>query len=40
MADKAVTKRLKDSLALVEVLVKDHLIVGETVMSMKAMGLL
>lgn len=40
MADKAVTKRLKDSLALVEVRVKDHLIVGETVMSMKAMGIL
>lgn len=40
MADKAVTKRLQDSLALVEVRVQDHLIVGETVMSMKAMGLL
>jgi DNA repair protein RadC len=40
MADRAVTKRLKDPLALVEVEVKDHLIVGEVVMSMKAMGVL
>jgi len=40
MADRAVTVRLKASLALVDVRVKDHLIVGETVMSMKAMGIL
>lgn len=40
MNDKAVTRRLKDALALVEVRVADHLIVGETVTSMKAMGLL
>jgi DNA repair protein RadC len=40
MNDKAVTVRLKQALALVEVRVADHLIVGEAVMSMKAMGIL
>lgn len=40
MADKAVTQRLQNALALIEVRVKDHLIVGETVTSMKRMGLL
>ncbi len=38
-ADRAVTARLKQALALVDVRVLDHLIVGEIVVSMAAQGL-
>jgi DNA repair protein RadC len=40
MNDRAVTARLKEALALVDIRVVDHLIVGETVTSMRALGLL
>ena len=39
-ADKRITTRLKDALALVDVRVLDHLIVGESVTSMAELGLL
>lgn len=39
-ADRAVTARLKQALALLEIRVLDHLIVGETVTSMAQRGLL
>jgi len=38
-ADRAVTKRLKDALALLDIRILDHIIVGETVTSMAARGL-
>lgn len=39
-ADRAVTARLKQALALLDIRVLDHLIVGETVTSMAQRGLL
>ncbi len=39
-ADEIVTKRLKEMLALFDVKVLDHLIVGETIFSMAAHGLI
>jgi len=39
-ADKAITKRLKDALALVDVRVLDHLIVGNEVTSFAERGVL
>lgn len=39
-ADKQITKKLKDALALVDIRVLDHFIVGEYVNSMAAMGLI
>lgn len=37
-ADEAITRRVKDALALVDVYMIDHLIVGETVYSMAEHG--
>lgn len=39
-ADRAVTARLKQALALIEIRVLDHLIVGESVTSMAQRGLI
>ena len=39
-ADEKITKRLKDALALIDVRVLDHLIVGEEVVSFAERGLL
>jgi len=39
-ADKAITSRLKDSLALVDVRVLDHIIVGKELASFAELGLL
>ena len=39
-ADKAITERLKAALALIDVRILDHLIVGETVTSFAEIGLL
>jgi DNA repair protein RadC len=39
-ADELITQRLKDALALVDIRVLDHIIVGETVVSMAEMGIL
>ncbi len=39
-ADIAITKRLKDALALIDVSVLDHIIVGETTSSFAEKGLL
>jgi len=39
-ADRAITQRLKDALALIDVRVLDHLIVGDEVMSFAEHGLL
>ncbi len=39
-ADEQITKRLKDALALIDVRVLDHLIVGEEVVSLAERGLL
>ena len=39
-ADERITKRLKDALALIDVRVLDHLIVGEEVISFAERGLL
>jgi DNA repair protein RadC len=39
-ADRLLTHRLKAALALVEIRVRDHLVVGQRVTSMKEMGLL
>lgn len=39
-ADELITRRLRDALALIEVKLLDHLIVGETVRSMAELGLL
>jgi DNA repair protein RadC len=39
-ADRLLTCRLKAALALVEIRVRDHLVVGQRVTSMKEMGLL
>ena len=39
-ADERITKRLKDALALIDVRVLDHLIVGEEVVSFAERGLL
>jgi DNA repair protein RadC len=40
LADEKITKRLKDALALIDVRVLDHLIVGEEVISFAERGLL
>ena len=40
LADERITKRLKDALALIDVRVLDHLIVGEEVVSFAERGLL
>tara|TARA_R110002074_G_scaffold388518_1_gene571238 strand:+ start:1581 stop:2048 length:468 start_codon:yes stop_codon:yes gene_type:complete len=40
LADERITKRLKDALALIDVRVLDHLIVGEEVISFAERGLL
>ena len=40
LADERITKRLKDALALIDVRVLDHLIVGEEVISLAERGLL
>ena len=40
VADERITKRLKDALALIDVRVLDHLIVGEEVISFAERGLL
>jgi len=39
-ADELITRRLKEALALVDIRVLDHLIVGETVSSFAELGLL
>ena len=39
-ADELITRRLKEALALVDIRVLDHLIVGETVSSFTELGLL
>jgi DNA repair protein RadC len=39
-ADEHITRRLQDALALVDIRVVDHLIVGETIMSFAESGLL
>jgi len=39
-ADEQITKRLKDALALIDVRVLDHLVVGEEVVSFAERGLL
>ena len=39
-ADEQITKRLKDALALIDVRVLDHLVVGEEVISFAERGLL
>ena len=39
-SDKHITKRLQDALALVDVRVLDHLVVGENIASFAEMGLL
>ena len=39
-ADKQITKRLKDALALVDVRVLDHMVVGEDIISFAERGLL
>jgi DNA repair protein RadC len=39
-ADEFITRRLKDALSLIEVLVVDHLIIGTTVYSMAEHGLI
>jgi DNA repair protein RadC len=39
-ADKAITRKLVDALALIDVRVLDHIVVGETVVSFAEMGLL
>jgi DNA repair protein RadC len=39
-ADEHITKRLKDSLALVDIRVLDHFVVGDTVLSFAERGLL
>ncbi|MCG6868266.1 MAG: DNA repair protein RadC [Gammaproteobacteria bacterium] len=39
-ADEQITKRLKDSLALVDIRVLDHFVVGDTVLSFTERGLL
>jgi len=39
-ADELVTHRLKDALALVDIRLLDHLVVGDTVSSMAELGLL
>ena len=39
-ADKMITKRLKDALALVDIRVLDHLIIGEEIVSFAERGLL
>lgn len=38
-ADRAITKRIKDSLGLLDIRVLDHLIIGETVFSFAESGL-
>jgi DNA repair protein RadC len=38
--DELITQRLKDALALVDIRVLDHIIVGETIVSMAEMGIL
>jgi len=40
LADKTITKRLKDALALIDVRVLDHLVVGEEVISFAERGLI
>ena len=40
LADKSITKRLNDALALIDVRVLDHLVVGEEVTSFAERGLL
>lgn len=37
-ADRAITTRLKQSLALVDIRVLDHIVVGETCVSLAARG--
>ena len=39
-ADKRITKRLSDALALIDVKVLDHIVVGETPVSFAERGLL
>jgi len=39
-ADELITQRLKDALALVDIRVLDHFVVGETIVSMAEMGTL
>src|SRR5271165_6999278 len=39
-ADEAITHRLRDALALVEIRVLDHFIVGETITSFAELGML
>ena len=39
-ADEFITRRLKDALSLIEVVVVDHLIIGKTVYSMAEAGLI
>jgi len=39
-ADESITKRLKDSLALVDIRVLDHLIIGVDIVSFAERGLL
>jgi len=40
MADQAITNKLKDALALIDVRVLDHLVVGEDVISFAERGLI
>jgi DNA repair protein RadC len=39
-ADELITRRLKDALALIDVRVLDHLIIGESIYSFAEAGLL
>lgn len=39
-ADERITQRLKDALALVDIRVLDHFVVGESIVSMAEMGIL
>jgi DNA repair protein RadC len=39
-ADELITRRLKEALALVDIRVLDHFVVGETIVSMAEMGIL
>ncbi len=39
-ADELITRRLKDSLSLIDVRVLDHIVAGDTVLSLAEKGLL
>jgi DNA repair protein RadC len=39
-ADERITQHLKEALALVDIRVLDHFVIGETIVSMAEMGIL